>query len=325
MRRTTGRIAALIAATVTAASIGAASAAAAGGGLSVFAEPQAGVTPVLKMIDSAHKSIDLTMYELTDTQVEAALAGAAKRGVDVRVLLNRKDPFESSSPNAAAYTYLNAHGVSARYSPAYLSLTHEKSLAIDGSEAAILTLNLDGDYASTRDFGVLDTQPADVSAIVATFDADWAAERTTPSTGTGDLVWSPGAASTVLKLINGASKSIDLENEEMDYRSATSALCAAAHRGVDVKVVMTYSSEWASAFHELEGCGAHIHVFHGQAYYIHAKVLIADGDAALVGSQNLSTESLDYNRELGITLQTPAVVSEVTDWFESDYARGSSF
>jgi len=293
--------------------------------MSVFAEPQAGITPVLQLIGEAHKSIDLTMYELTDQQVESALVAAEKRGVEVRVLLNHKDPFETSSPNASAFSYLVEHGVQVRYAPSYLSLTHQKTLTIDNATSAILTLNLAGDYSSTRDFGVIDSQPADVASIVQTFDADWASKHTSPSSGTGDLVWSPGAAAAVMNLIQNAQKSIDLENEEMDYRTATSALCSAAHRGVDVKVVMTYDSEWSSAFRELDACGAHVHVFHGQAYYIHAKVLIVDGSTALVGSQNLSTESLDYNRELGITLKSPTLVGQLSGWFDSDYTKAEAY
>ena len=51
--------------------------------LKVIAEPQAGVTPFLQMIDGAHASVDLTMYELLDRHVEHALARDAGRGVDV--------------------------------------------------------------------------------------------------------------------------------------------------------------------------------------------------------------------------------------------------
>lgn len=319
-----------IAAAITASLVllaGASGAASAAGSsaVSVFAEPQAGAAPVLQLIDRAQKSLDVTMYELTDTQVEQALVAAAKRGVSVRVLLNRKDPFESTSPNAAAYSYLTALGVQVRYAPSYLSLTHQKTVTADGSVSAVLTLNLDAGYSSTRDFGVPDSQPADVQAIVSVFDADWASRRSHPAVGAGDLIWSPGAGDAFLHAIDGAKRTIDLENEEMDYGTATSALCAAARRGVDVKVVMTYSSDWRAAFSKLTGCGAHIRVFHGQAYYIHAKLLLVDGTQAIVGSQNLSAESLWYNRELSVEVTTPSDVNKLATWFSSDYDRGASY
>jgi len=288
--------------------------------LQLLAEPQAGNTPFLAMIDGARHSVELTMYELYDTRIESALASAARRGVDVRVLLNGGYYSEHESENAAAYNFLKSHGVQVRYTPSYFALTHQKTLTIDGSESAIMTLNFDAEYATTRDFAVLDRQPADVRAIIGTFDADWSDRHNSPSTGTGDLVWSPGAETTVLGLINSAHGSIDVENEEMDYTPATDALCAAARRGVKVEIVMTYESDWSSALSKLSGCGASVHLYHGQSYYIHAKLLLVDGQRALVSSQNLSTTSLKYNRELGIEVGSPALLQQLLRAFTSDYA-----
>jgi phosphatidylserine/phosphatidylglycerophosphate/cardiolipin synthase-like enzyme len=44
----------------------------------------------------------------------------------------------------------------------------------------------------------------------------------------------------------------------------------------------------------------------------------------LVSSQNLSTGSLKYNRELGITVTDPVIVSALEADFDSDYAGGQT-
>jgi cardiolipin synthase A/B len=294
-----------------------------GNGLSVLAEPQAGAAPFLALIGGARTSIDLTMYELFDPRVERALAVAAHRGVNVRVLLNGGYYSKREATNAAAYRYLRGRGVPVRYTPTYFALTHQKTLTVDGRASAIMTLNFDGLYSSTRDYAVLDRQPADVAAIIAAFDADYASHRATASTGTGDLVWSPHAAASILSLIGAAQHSLDLENEEMAYAPARDALCAAARRGVAVRVVMTYASEWRDDLAQLRSCGVNIRLYHGQRYYIHAKLLVIDGRRALVSSQNLSTGSLQYNRELGITLRTKDLVSRLTGDFDADYRRAT--
>jgi cardiolipin synthase A/B len=296
------------------------SALAGGPPLQLVAEPAAGDAPFLAMINGARHSVELTMYELYDTQIEHALAGSEKRGVDVQVLLNGGYYSEHESENAPAYAYLKSHGVQVRYTPSYFALTHQKTLTVDGAESAIMTLNFDGEYATTRDFAVLDRQPADVRAIIGTFDADWSGKHDSPASGSGDLVWSPGAQTTVLALINSAHGSIDLENEEMDYPPATDALCAAARRGVKVEIVMTYESDWTSALGKLTSCGASVRLYHGQSYYIHAKLLLIDGHEALISSQNLSTTSLKYNRELGIELTNPTITSQLESDFATDYA-----
>lgn len=302
----------------TAATRGASAAAAQ---LELVAEPQARSTPFLRMINTARSSIDLTMYELFDRQIEQALAAAAGRRDNVRVLLNGGYYQSSDSTNAQAFSYLAAHGVHVRYTPTYFALTHQKTLTVDNRQSAIMTLNFDGLYPSTRDFAIVDSQPADVAAITRTFNADYSGRQLTPSPGTGDLVWSPGAQSAVLKLIDSATRSIALEDEEMDYRPATTALCQAARRGVQVRIVMTADSAWNSAFSYLRGCGASIRLYHGQAYYIHAKLIVVDGRQALVSSQNLSTGSLEYNRELGIIVTAPAILNQLAADFADDYTR----
>jgi cardiolipin synthase A/B len=295
------------------------------GPLTLVAEPEAGVAPFLSMIAGARHSIELTMYELTDPQVERALEAAAHRGVDVRVLLNGGYYSDRDATNSAADHALSAHGVHVRYSPTYFALTHQKTLTVDGRESAVMTLNFDGEYATTRDFAVLDRQPADVSAIVTTFDADWVQRRITPPIGTGDLVWSPGAAGTVVRMIDSAHRSIALEDEEMAYTPATSALCAAARRGVAVTVVMTWESEWYDAFSQLKHCGVNVRVDHGQSYYIHAKVLIVDASRALISSQNLSDGSLQDNRELGITITSAPLVRALASDVAADAASAPAF
>ena len=291
--------------------------------LQLITEPRAGDAPFLDLIAGARSSVTLTMYELEDRAIERGLAAAAARGVNVRVMLNGGYYDEREYVNQPAYSYLVGHGVHVRYSPSYFALTHQKTLTVDGRAAVIMTLNFDGEYATTRDYAVVDRRSADVRAIITTFNADYSGHQLNPSDGTGDLVWSPGAAGTFLHLIDRARRSIALENEEMEYRPATDALCAAARRGVEVRIVMSYESEWEAAFTTLTGCGAHVHLYYGQGYYIHAKLLLVDGREALVGSQNLSTTSLDDNRELSIELTSRPLIAQLTAAFNSDYAGGS--
>src|SRR5665213_2174595 len=51
-------------------------------------EPQQGNQAVYNFISSAKHTLDMTMYALADPQADAALIADAKRGVQVRVLLD---------------------------------------------------------------------------------------------------------------------------------------------------------------------------------------------------------------------------------------------
>ena len=304
------------------------SAAVRAGSLRLLTEPQAGIGPIYRLIRRARKSVDLTMYELADSVAEADLAADAKRGVNVRVIL---DQHLERSANHSAYKYLAAHGVHVRWGPAGTTV-HQKTLTVDNSTSVIMTLNLVArDYRGTRDFAVIDTNRTDVKAIVATFNADFAGRAITPPDGT-DLVWSPtNAQASVLAVIHRAAHTLAVEDEEMDDPPVTSALAAAARRGVNVEVIMTADSEWDSAFNELTRAGVHIRLYpdKSSALYIHAKVMVADagrGDQrALIGSQNFSVASLDYNRELGILTRNRRIVAAVRATLARDYAHATPY
>jgi cardiolipin synthase len=296
--------------------------------LRLLTEPASGIGPIYQLITGAKHSVDLTMYELADPAAEADLAADAARGVDVRVLL---DQHLEKSRNTSAYNYLNARRVHVRWAPASTTY-HQKTLTVDNATSVIMTLNLvASDYSGTRDFAVIDTGRADVAAIVATFNADFAGQAITPPDG-ADLVWSPtNAKASVLSVIDGAKHTLAVEDEEMDDPAVTAALAAAARRGVHVTITMTADSEWDQAFAELARAGAHIRLYpdNASALYIHAKVIVADagrsGQRVLAGSQNFSVASLGYNRELGILIGNAHIVAAISATLAGDYAGASAY
>jgi phosphatidylserine/phosphatidylglycerophosphate/cardiolipin synthase-like enzyme len=294
----------------------------------LLTEPASGIGPIYKLITGARHSVDLTMYELADPAAEADLAAAAARGVDVRVLLDRH---LEKSRNTSAYDYLNAHRVHVRWAPAGTTY-HQKTLTVDNATAVVMTLNLvASDYSGTRDFAVIDTGRADVAAIVATFNADFAGRAITPPDG-ADLVWSPtNAKASVLSVIDGAKHTLAVEDEEMDDPAVTAALAAAARRGVHVTITMTADSEWDQAFTELARAGAHIRLYPdtASALYIHAKAIEADagrcGQRVLAGGQDFSVGRRGDNRELGILTSNGHIVAAIAATLAHDYAGGAAY
>ena len=285
-------------------------------------EPTDGLGRVYGSIAAAKKSIDLEMYELVDPRAERLLAQAAARGVDVRVVL---DHHLEGARNAAAYAYLSSHHVRVAWAPPAFDADHEKAMVVDTVEAWIMTLNFTSAYyANTRDFAVLDTSPADVKAIVATFDADFAHRAIAPSAA-ADLVWSPTNASRALvSMIAAARNSLWVESEELSDRADVDALIAAARRGVAVHVIMNDTSEYAWAFDALVASGARVGTYPGDpGLYIHAKVIVEDprtsNASAFLGSENFSSASLFSNRELGLLTRNRSIVEGLATIVERDF------
>ena len=289
-------------------------------------EPGQGLSQIYDLINSAAKTIDMTMYELTDTTAENLLVQAASNGVTVRVILDQDN---EKAHNQAAYTLLSTHGVQVHWANKAYTYTHQKTITVDGVTSAVMTLNLTSQYYSTgRDFAVIENDPKDVAAIEAVFNADFANKKVTPGVG-DDLVWSPtNSQSSLLALINGASVSLNVENEEMNDTAIASALVKAAKRGVNVQVTMTANSSYATELNQLKAAGANIATYAASApLYIHAKVIVADFGTskakAFVGSENFSSTSLTKNRELGMMITESDILSALNGTLTSDF-RGAT-
>jgi phosphatidylserine/phosphatidylglycerophosphate/cardiolipin synthase-like enzyme len=296
-------------------------------------EPSQGLTPIYNLITSAKKTIDMTMYELSDTTVTSLLATAAADGVTVRVILDQNN---EKSANTTAYNYLTAHKVSCHWANKNFACTHQKTLTIDAATtnatSAILTLNLTPQYyATSRDYAVITNDAADIAAIETTFNADFKNASVTPPTG-DNLVWSPTNSLSALEgLINGATKSLYLEQEEMSDTTLVNALVSALGRGVAVTLVQeNENGSYTSELDTLKAAGAKIAVYTSSTgYYIHAKAILADYGTAnakmFLGSENFSSASLGSNRELGLIFADAASMTGVYGAIISDFNGGTAF
>jgi len=289
----------------------------------LLTEPEDGYQPVYSFILGAKKSLDMTMYELSDPVAESDLASDAHRGINVRVVLDKE--YVGTEVNGTAYRYLASNGVHVVWS--YPSeIFHQKTITVDDTTSLIMTGNLTAKYyPTTRDFGVFDPAPSDVSAIEKAFASDFAGNKPMPASHGIDLVWSPGSETTLINLINSARHTLSVENEEMDSLPIESALESAARRGVVVHLIMTYSSSWTNALNQLSAAGVKIHLDHGESpVYIHAKVISVDAGTkqqrAFIGSENFSTSSLVYNRELGLITDDPALLTTLNATLATDFA-----
>jgi phosphatidylserine/phosphatidylglycerophosphate/cardiolipin synthase-like enzyme len=295
----------------------------------LITEPADDLTPIYNLLSSAKKSIDMTMYELTDITVTSILGKAAAAGVAVRVILDQNDEKKANTP---AYNYLQENKVSVHWANPVYTATHQKTFTVDQATTAILTLNLTPtDYATTRDFAVITNNPADIAAIETTFNADFQNQSITPPTG-DNLVWSPtNSLSSIEALIAGAKTSLLLSQEEFEEPALEAALEAALKRGVAVTLVQeNLEGKYTSTLTALKSAGAKIAVYTSSTgYYIHAKTILADYNTPtaqlFVGSENFTTESLGQNRELGLIFSDPASMTGIYTAVTADFNGGTPF
>lgn len=292
----------------------------------VFDQSSGEQPTIYDFINSATSSLDMTMYELEDTTVESDLVNLEAAGVTVRVILDQAE----QSKNQTAYDTLTNGGVSVAWSSTSFVYTHQKTITVDDSTSMILSGNLTSQYYSTgRDYGVIDTDSSDVSAIEDVFNADFDGSSITPGDG-DDLLWSPTDSQTrLLSVVNGATSTLDIEEEELSDSALVNAVVAKAEAGVAVRVVVEDPSSWTSAVDKIKAAGGSVVGYSGSTgLYIHAKAVVADyglSDAAVeVGSMNWTSNSLNNNRELGIILNDTGVESVIETQFNSDFSGGTA-
>lgn len=289
--------------------------------LKLFIEPDAGESIILDAINTAHHSIWLEMYLLTDTSIIQALENAAHHKVDVRVMLE-PTPYGGGSAQDVL-DELKLAGITVKPTSPSFTLTHEKGMVVDGNTAFIMSCNftysaLNG---TNREYGVIDTLAQDVQSVTDIFNADW--NRTPLRITNTSLVISPTNSRPALTaLLGSAKKSLVLEEEEMLDDNIQQALVSAAHRGVHVQVILPtpYAGE---SDNNIGGIAilkkGGVQVKEDPQLYIHAKMIIADGMQAFVGSENISAPSLDGNRELGILLTDSGMLATLQKTFQQDW------
>lgn len=300
-------------------------------GVQLFVEPAAGEAPVLHAIEAAQTSVWVEVYLLTDNNVIHALEDAAQRGVEVRVLLELNPYGSGATSPQQTLQALQAAGVQAKGADPAYHYTHEKAIIIDGATLLIMTANLTKSalggtsYADNREYGVIDTAAPDVSEAASIFSADW--QRTTPTLTDPNLIVSPvNARARLQAFIAGAQATLLVEDEEMVDVPSEDALIAAARRGVRVEVILPAPSDSsaspdADVTRLLQGG---VQVRYIAIVYMHAKMLLADGQLAFVGSENFSATSLDDNRELGIVIADPSALATLNQTFQQDWASAQA-
>lgn len=297
--------------------------AAGGGAVGLFVQPEDGRAPVLDEIVAARASITLEVYLLSDEETIAALEAARRRGVEVRVILEEQ-PFGGAGTTPEVFARLQRSGIDVRWDNPAFRFGHIKTLVVDGRVALIMNQNLTrSSFTGNREFGVITTRPEEVGQAAAIFAADWTRSAEPPD---GPLIVSPTTSrADLLGLIDGARRELDVYAEVMRDPEVMAAFVAAARRGVAVRLIMSGDRDGdddnAEERAELAAAGVEVRLARG-GLYIHAKMVLADGERAFVGSQNFTATSLDLNRELGMFLDDRASVGRLARTFDRDFAEG---
>ena len=313
----------------------------------------------LQAIEGARRSIDAAYYVFrpdgTGRRFRDALTAAARRGVDVRLLLDGV----GSAGLGAFLRPLRAAGASCRtflpFNPIRawtLNLrNHRKILAVDGEVGFTGGLNIGDEYlgASSRFGAWRDTQlrlegPA-ASALEQIFSDDWA--YTTGEQPRAPIAAAAASGSSFVQVLPSGPEdraeaiyqvyfaAISIARSTLDLttpyfipdRAIAVALVSAALRGVRVRLLMPFHNNQRltalagrSYFDELLDAGVEIYLY--TPGMIHAKTMVIDRAWASVGTANMDVRSFRLNFEVNGLLYGGPEVERLSEAFERDLAVG---
>jgi phosphatidylserine/phosphatidylglycerophosphate/cardiolipin synthase-like enzyme len=291
----------------------------------VLTEPDAGPGAALALLGEARRALWMEMYLLTDEDAIAAIVARRQAGCDVRVILE-PHPYLDDGANDPAFAALAAAGVTVRWANPRFALTHAKLAIVDHVRLVVLTLNLTrAGLAENREYVAVDDDPADVAAAEGIVAADLAGAVSPPIGSRSRVLVSPGGTRAGIETVVGAATStLEIEMEELSDTTVVDGLITAVARGVAVSVGLPATGRSAAtdtAAARLAAGGVAVRLVGTPP--LHAKAIVADGSLVYVGSANLTTASLDDNREVGLILADPATSRIVGSYITADLGQGA--
>jgi cardiolipin synthase len=281
--------------------------------------------PILQAIRSARSALNIRMFLFSDPTLLAAVIAARQRGVKVRVMLNpaRRNGVAENGPARAV---LENAGVEVRSGHPRFELTHQKSMVIDDRTGFVESLNWDArGLTEARDYAIVTTHALETREMVSCFDADWDHQDFAPRAGSA-LIWCPdNGRRRLAEFIDAAKTTLIVQNERYQDMVIIERLVRAALRGVKVRILARPPHslkpdkliEGVGGLRILQDVGVRVHTM--KHLRLHAKMMLADGQRAIVGSINLAPGSFDGRRELAIETTDASTVQRLAaighrDW-----------
>jgi len=251
---------------------------------------------LISYINRAQQRIWIQIYMWTDKDVLTAILDAYDRGVDVRVILEWS-VYWLPRVNAPVYTALFDHGIPVRYADNYrFVFTHAKFWIID-DRFFLSTGNMTRSFfEKNRDIVLssLDEEYGDF--LMYLFEADFSYKKIQKNKIPSGLVLSPESSrKDIERLLKGATESIILYTQTLQDASIIDILTQKNDEKVRVQVCTAHNES-----NQVTQSGSELEWRLVKKPYLHQKVIVVDWQKFFLWSQNLTKNSLERNREVGI-------------------------
>jgi phosphatidylserine/phosphatidylglycerophosphate/cardiolipin synthase-like enzyme len=271
-------------------------------------QPDDGLTPLVKAVRNARKTIDILIFRFDRAELEKALEAAVARGVVVRALIAHTNRGGDRILRKLELRLLDA-GVTVARTADDFPRYHGKMMLVD---AALYVFGFNYtklDIEKSRSFGIVTKNPRLVKEASALFEAD--RTRQDYASGSDQIVVSPETSRQILsRFIKKAKKQLLIYDAKVSDRLMLRLLAERAKAGVEIRM-----------FGKLGKGAAGIDARKLPDLRLHVRAIIRDGASAFMGSQSLRKLELDGRREVGIITRDSRIAKKMQAVFESDWAQ----
>jgi len=283
-------------------------------------------------IESAQHSIDLAIYNLSNENIGDALLAAARRGVQLRMVME-SNQIDGIVPRGLMEAGIPNHGDNRD------ALMHNKFMIIDSLDVWTGSANYTYNGLSSDHNNLVHIRSSRLAENYTTefeemflndlFGADSPANTSNPQLSVDGVLlesyFSPddGVLDHLVALVAEADTSITIMAFSFTSDELSAAVLDKARQGVIVQIVMDEqqaASNQGGEYENLRNAGLDVRL-DGSSGQMHHKVIIIDGDTVSFGSYNFSNSAERRNDENVIIAHDPSLAGEFMAEFEKIYEQ----
>lgn len=268
----------------------------------IVIEPRLRRRTIVAAIRAARERLVISIFRCDDAVVRQALAASADRGVHVRVLMTPRARAAARELDAL-HAWLAGRGIDVRRYDGGMKY-HAKYLVADAGLALVTTLNFTARcFARTCDFTLVSRDPALVGGLHELFEADWAHRPVCHTEAQRErLIVGPDhqPRERFAGLVRQARRQIRILDAKMTDPALVALLEERRCAGITVERARRRDV---------------------RPLRRHGKLLLVDGDAAVIGSCSLSAGALERRRELAVVTRDARLVGALDAFWRGHVTR----
>lgn len=268
---------------------------------------------IIDMIDVSRERVWISVYSFTLPSLRESLVRAQKRGVDVRVILE-KFPFWNTSINRETEIFLRENNIPLHLSwEEQFAFMHAKFSIID-SQWIIETANWTrASFSTNREFFITGKDSKILENLKRIFEADFS-WKIGSSQDIRLLAGPTNARERLIDFVEKVRSNIDIYAPSFSDEGLLAELSRLCLTGKEVRLLLADYEDSADSALEHASC---VRVHHMRKP-LHAKVIIRDRESAFVWSFNYTENSLENNREVWVFI-SGEMAKSISQSFESDW------